>query len=285
MIRISMWRPFAATCTAVLCAALYACSSPDATGSSESASTDSELEIHFPKMYSAYDGQHEFKIPAVVTGVKKVKWSVSDPEVADIETQSDGSAMITVRTAGTVTIIAKAGSVRGEAPLTITESKDNEWEAGNQRYNNGTVLTRGPRDGGGGGDHDGGGGGGFKDKQLSCTNCHAGVGGDDSKDVEHTPMQTAGYSDAELVTIFTKGQKPSGVAQRVMMNKERWSKMHQWQMDEFAVKGLVVYLRSLEPKSQGPVDFGGRGPKGDGKPKGGSTSNDTSTKDAGGDPQ
>ena len=51
-------------------------------------------------MYSAYDGQHEFKIPAVVTGVKKVKWSLSDPEVADIETQSDGSAMITVRKAG-----------------------------------------------------------------------------------------------------------------------------------------------------------------------------------------
>ena len=41
--------------------------------------------------------------------------------------------------------------------------------------------------------------------------------------------------------------------------------MHQWQMDEFAVKGIVVYLRSLEPKSQGAVDFGGRGPKGDGK--------------------
>lgn len=262
MNRISM---LAATTTALLCAALYACSSPDSTGSSESASTDAELEIHFSQMYSAYDGQHEFKVPAVVTGVKKVKWSVSDPEVADIETQSDGSAMITVRKAGTVNIIAKAGPIRGEAPLTITESKDDEWEAGNQRYNNGTVLVRGPRDGGAG---EGGGGGGFKDKQLSCTNCHGGAGGDDSKDVEHTPMQTAGYSDAQLIAVFTKGQKPSGVPQRVMMNKERWSKMHQWQMDEFAVKGLVVYLRALEPKSQGPVDFGGRGPKGDGKPKG-----------------
>jgi len=279
MIRISMWRPLAATCTGVLCAALFACSSPEAAGSSESAQTDSELEIHFPQMYSAYDGQHEFKIPAVVTGVKKVKWSVSDPEVADIDVQSDGSAMITVRKAGSVKVIAKAGPIRGEAPLTITESKDNEWEAGNVRYNNGTVLTRGPRGDGGGG------GGGFKDKQLSCTNCHGGAGGDDSKDIEHTPMQTAGYSDTELVAIFTKGKKPEGVPQRVMMNRERWSKMHQWQMDEFAVKGLVVYLRALEPKSQGPVDFGGRGPKGDGKGKGSSSGSDTSTKDAGGDPQ
>ncbi|MDB4937702.1 MAG: hypothetical protein JWP87_4674 [Labilithrix sp.] len=278
MFRSSMWRPLAVACISVLGAATYACSAPgDGAASGDSASTEGELEIHFSQMYSAYDGQHDFKIPAVVTGVKKVKWSVSDPEIADIETQSDGSAMITVRKAGNVTIIAKAGSIKGEAPLTITDSKDNEWEAGNQRYNNGTVLTRGKGDGGGGG-----GGGGSKDKQLSCTNCHGGAGGDDSKDVEHTPMQTAGYSDAQLVTIFTKGQKPAGVPQRVMMNQSRWSKLHQWQMDEFAVKGLVVYLRSLEPKSQGPVDFGGRGPKGDGSGSGKGTGTATgSDSDAG----
>jgi hypothetical protein len=273
MFRFSMWRPMAVVCISVLGAATYACSAPGGgTGSGEANSTEGELEIHFPKMYSAYDGTHEFKVPAVVISSKKVHWSVSDPEIADIDTLSDGSAMITVRKAGNVTVIAKVGSVKGEAPLTIVESKDNEWEAGNQRYNNGTVLTRGKGKGkgeGGGGGADGGGGmGGFKDKQLSCTNCHGGAGGDETKDVEHTPMQTAGYSDAELVTIFTKGEKPAGVPQRVMMKKDRWSKMHQWQMDEFAVKGLVVYLRSLEPKSQGPVDFGGRGPKGDGKGKG-----------------
>jgi len=271
MIRFSMWRPLAATCISVLASALYACSGAgDGAGSSESASTDAELEIHFDTMYSAFDGQHDFKLPAVVTGVKKVKWSVSDPSIASIETQSDGSAMISVLKAGTVDIIAKAGSVSGKAPLTITESQDNEWEAGNQRYNNGTVLQRpakGDRDGGGGGGGDGGGGGFFKDKQLSCTNCHGAGADKGSGDVEHTPTQTAGYSDEELITIFTKGQKPAGVPQRVMMDKARWSKLHQWQMDEYAVKGIVVYLRSLEPKSQGDVDFGGRGPKGDHKPK------------------
>lgn len=264
MIRFSMWRPLAATCISVLASALYACSGAgDGSGSSESASTDSELEIHFDTMYSAFDGQHDFKLPAVVTGVKKVHWSVSDTSVASIETQSDGSAMISVLKAGTVDIIAKAGSVTGKAPLTITESKDNEWEAGNQRYNNGTVLQRpapGTRPDGGGG------GGGFKDKQLSCTNCHGAGADKGSGDVEHTPTQTAGYSDEQLITIFTKGQKPAGVPQRVMMDKARWNKLHQWQMDEYAVKGIVVYLRSLEPKSQGDVDFGGRGPKGDKKP-------------------
>lgn len=269
MIRFSMWRPLAATCISVLASALYACSGAgDGSGSSESASTDAELSIQFNTMYSAFDGQHDFKLPAVVTGVKKVKWSVSDPSIASIETQSDGSAMISVLKAGTVDIIAKAGSVVGKAPLTITESQDNEWEAGNQRYNNGTVLTR-PAPGT---KPDGGGGGGFKDKQLSCTNCHGAGADKGSGDIEHTPTQTAGYSDDELVTIFTKGKKPAGVPQRVMMDKARWNKLHQWQMDEYSVKGIVVYLRSLEPKSQGDVDFGGRGPKGDKKP---STGGDT----------
>jgi hypothetical protein len=276
MIRFSMWRPLAATCISVLASALYACSGAgDGSASSDSASTDAELSIQFATMYSAFDGMHDFKLPAVVTGVKKVKWSVSDPSIASIETQTDGSAMITVLAAGTVDIIAKAGSITGKAPLTITQSQDNEWEAGNQRYNNGTVLTRpmkgqGEGDGGGGGGYEGGGGGGgggYKDKQLSCTNCHGAGADKGSGDVEHTPTQTGGYSDDQLVTIFTKGQKPAGVPQRVMMNKAQWSKLHQWQMDEYAVKGIVVYLRSLEPKSQGDVDFGGRGPKGSNKPK------------------
>ncbi len=269
MFRSSMWRPLAVACISVLGAATYACSAPgDGSVNGESASTENDLEIQFPKMYSAFDGTHQFQVPAVVKSVKKVKWSVSDPEIADIETRSDGSAMITVRKAGTVTIIAKAGALKGEAPLEITASKDDEWNAGSERYNKGTVLTRGKRDGDGGGG-DGGGGGGWKDKQLSCTNCHANTSGAANKDIEHTPMQTAGYSDEELITIFTKGEKPAGIPQRVMMKKEAWSKLHRWEMDEFAVKGLVVYLRALEPKSQGDVDFGGRGPKGDGKGGGG----------------
>lgn len=298
MIRLPMWRPLAATCLSILGAALYACSAPPASSSSsESASTEGEaLEIQFPKMYSTFDPDHEAKVPAIVSGVSKVKWSVSDPEIADIETQADGSAMITVRKAGTVTIKAKAGSLTGEAPLTITEAKDGEWEAGNQRYNNGVVLKRGNRPDGGW--EAGGGNGGAPDperQQASCTNCHSGAsGGDDSRDVEHTPMQTAGYTDAELITIFTKGKKPAGVEQRIM-SADRWSRIHQWSMDEFAVKGLVVYLRTLEPKTQGTVDFGGRGPKGKGKGKGkgdgsgGGSGTGTSTgsesDDAGAEPQ
>lgn len=251
--------------SAPLLAALAACSSgADAGGVAENGvSGAQDLEIHFPKMYSAFAPGHEFKIPVAVEGVKSVKWSVSDPEVADIEKQPDGSAMITVRKAGTVDVVAKAGSLEGTAQLVVTPATADEWEAGNQRYNNGIVLKRGEgrRDGGAPPSDD------PSRKQAACTNCHGGAAGaGESNDVEHTPMQTAGYSDRELVDIFTKGTKPAGVPQRVMMSKERWKRIHQWSMDENAVKGLVVYLRSLEPKSQGDVDFGGWG---HGKGKGG----------------
>jgi hypothetical protein len=263
MIRFSMWRPCAATCLSILGVSLWACSAAeDSTRSSESANTEGEgLEIQFPKMYSAFVPGHEAKVPAIVEGVRKVRWSSSDPDIVDIETESDGSAMITIRKAGTVTIKAKAGSLTGEAPLVISEATDAEWEAGNARYNNGKVMQRGgSRDGGGGGRGDGGVSAEFQ--QQSCTSCHS-TGSGEGKDVEHTPMQTAGYSDEQLITIFTKGEKPAGVEQRVM-SKERWSRIHKWTMDEFAVKGVVVYLRTLEPRTQGVVDFGGRGKGGGG---------------------
>ncbi|HSO39411.1 MAG TPA: hypothetical protein VLT33_43085 [Labilithrix sp.] len=282
MIRFSMWRRLAVAGISILGLSTYACSAP-APASDANASGDSEsgLKIYFPTMYSAYDGTHEFKVPALINGVTKVKWSASDPEMVDIEASNDGTAMITVRKAGTVTINAKAGSLTGSAELTITEAKDGEWEAGNQRYNNGVVLQR-PKRGAEGGAPDGG--ISAEAKQASCTNCHGTGGSDDSHDVEHTPMQTGGFTDQELITIFTKGQKPAGVAQRIM-DKTRWSKIHQWSMDEYAVKGIVVYLRSLEPKSQGAVDFGGGRGKGKGKGDGsGGGSSGSSGTPSGGDP-
>jgi hypothetical protein len=256
MIFSSMWRRYAATCLSILGVSLWACAAPDPARSSDSDLTDGEaLEIQFPKMYSAFVPGHEAKIPAMVEGVSKVKWTSSDPETADVETESDGSAMITIRKAGTVTIKAKAGSLTGEAPLEITEAQDGEWEAGNARYNNGKVLKRG---GGGGGGGRGDGGISPEFQQAACTSCH-GTGSGEGRDVEHTPMQTGGYSDEQL----TKGEKPAGVEQR-LMSKERWQRIHKWTMDEFAVKGLVIYLRTLEPKTQGVVDFGGRGKGGGG---------------------
>lgn len=243
-------------------AGLVACSAETATADSN---LEEGLEILFPEMHSAFDGEHSFKIPAKVDGVKKVTWSAEDPDMVDLDKQSDGSVIITVRKAGKTNIIAKAGGLKGVAPLEVTEASAEDWKNGNERYNNGVTWKRGEGSRG-----DGGAGGGRRgppDPTLACTNCHA-AGKQDP--VQHTPMQTAGFTDDELKEIFTKGKKPDGVEQRIM-KAERWAKIHQWKMEPEEEKGIIVYLRSLEPAKQGPTDFGG-GRRGGGKRGGESTS-------------
>jgi hypothetical protein len=73
-------------------------------------------------------------------------------------------------------------------------------------------------DGGGGG---GGGGGGLRttdggsfyerDGGTACTNCHGPTATNGPyRDVSHTPEQTGGFSDQELIGIFTGGMIPDG---------------------------------------------------------------------------
>ncbi len=252
-------------------AGLVACSAETATSDSN---LEEGLEILFPEMHSAFDGEHSFKIPAKVDGVKKVTWSAEDPDMVDLDKQSDGSVIITVRKAGKTKIIAKAGGLKGEAPLEVTEASPEDWKNGNERYNNGVTWKRGE----GGSRGDGGAGGGRRgppDPTLACTNCHA-AGKQDP--VQHTPMQTAGFTDDEIIEIFTKGKKPDGVEQRIM-KADRWAKIHQWKMEPEEQKGLVVYLRSLEPKKQGTTDFGGG--RGGGRRPGGEGSSSSSSSSGG----
>lgn len=246
-IRVAMWISIAlATCAGT---AVTACSSQSANSLTE----EDGIEIQFPKMYTAItDGQRKFQVPAIVNGVKSVKWSASPTGMVDLESGSDGqSVTIIPRKAGKVSIIAKSGSLKGTADLEIVQSTEEEWGYGNDRYNNGVTLKRPERP-------DGGAEGGKPTRQpadssLACTNCHA----NGKQDVEHTPMQTAGYTDDELVAIFTQGEKPEGAEMRVMKNKAQWSAMHKWTMETEETRGIVVYLRALEPKSQGDIDFGG----------------------------
>jgi hypothetical protein len=225
-----------------MAAGATACSAEDGTISTDDA-VGAGLEIHFPVAYSAFDGTHTFKVPATVTGVKGVKWSASDPSMVDLEPNSNGTdVMITTKKAGAVDIIAKSGGLSGSARLTITQFPAQMWEDGNDRYNNGIVWER-KKDGKRGG----------QAKTIACTTCHGKTDG--NGDIEHTPTQTAGYTDADLITIFTQGKKPPGVEQRIMPF-DRWNKLHQWQMTDNERNGLVVYLRALTPKAQGVVDFG-----------------------------
>jgi len=265
--------------------------------------------ISFAPMYSAFipGSQHTFQIPSVTDDGSPAQWSVSDPSQAQLAPQTFDNlpgVMITVQglgTAGKLTVFAtKADGTCGAADLDITNATEDDWQIGNSRYNDGVALHLGPPagfDGGGfGGGFEGGrpeggmgprtsdGGSFFEvDGGTACTNCHGPTATNGPyKDVSHTPEQTGGFSDDQLVQIITAGNVPDGgyfdpavidsrcddggtCADRAY---ERWHSFHQWtdiQPDQY--KGIVVYLRSLQPASQaGTANFGGRRDGGGGRP-------------------
>ena len=157
-------------------------------------------------MYSAYDGVHTFQIPAVVNGLDptqvQIDWSASDPSMVALQLDpTTGGVMITTQKAGTVTIFAQAGSLCGSSPLTITAATPADWTDGSNRYNSGTIITkigqtRVRSDAG---------------VQAECTSCHGDTAATGPyKTVQHTPEQTGGFSDADLINIFQNGMVPTG---------------------------------------------------------------------------
>jgi hypothetical protein len=240
-----------------------------------------QLKILFTPMFSAFDGKHIFQVPVVVNNIdpSAITFGASDPSMVDIGPvdPTTGIAVLTVRKAGKVDILASAGGLCGTSPLTITETTAENWEAGNARYNNGIVLQPG-RPGGGG---DGGAIDGPSRREIACTNCH----GDTAtmgpfRTVSHTPEQTGGLSDAELEGIFRRGMVPAGKESyfdfaELNLTVQQWSGIHRWEMSDEEAKGIITYLRSLTPAPQKGTrgsfgggfmrpDGGGRGPRGDG---------------------
>jgi hypothetical protein len=153
------------------------------------------------------------------------------------------NAMVTTMGAGDVTIFAQSGSQCGSAPLHISAVTDDDWNIGNERYNNGTLLMRVSTgrlarvDGG---------------SQAACTNCHGMTATNSSfTTVEHTPLQTGGFTDSELVGIFTMAMvPPGGYFDPTIVRQSQWAQFHQWSMSADQAKGIVVYLRSLTPAPQ-----------------------------------
>jgi hypothetical protein len=201
------------------------------------------IRVVYSELYSAYEPTKTYKVPVMVPGVFDVRWSVSDGAVAEIEQYEDdplssgSEAMVIAKGPGTVKVLASVGGITGEATLVVSGSSPTLWEVGRRRYQEGPRIRND-----------------IPDKTAACTNCH-GPGG---RDVEHTPAQIGGYSDQQLINIFTLGMKPPGAKFRIL-SPEQWTPIHQWQMTEEEKNGVVVYLRSLEPTSQGTSDFGGRG--------------------------
>jgi hypothetical protein len=221
-----------------------------------------QIDILFSPMYSAYDGVHPFKIPAVVNSINAgaVVWSAEDPSLVDMAPDAaTGGVMITTRKAGSTKIIATAGGLCGVAALTIAQASPDDWMVGSARYNDGVLLDptqlRNRRTDAG-----------PAERLFACTNCHGDTATNGAfKTVSHTPTQTGGFSDAELIEIFMHGTVPTGgYFDEMIISYRTWQGFHHWDMTPEQAKGVVVYLRSLTPQSQMGMrgDFGGQ--RGDG---------------------
>jgi hypothetical protein len=251
---------------AAVAGGLAACSSTSASSgmvSGPASCANNELPVAFSPMYSAYDGIHEFEIPAIVTGVSSgVTWSASDNTLVQLAPDKmTGGVLIVIQGAGMVTIVATAGGKCGSSYLTIRQAASGEWDIGNARYNNGKAL-----------EFDGGDAAGIKsDGGTACTNCHGPTATTNIfRDIAHTPEQTGGFTDQELIDIVVNGNVPGWAADGGMSPEAGyfdptivpysvWHTFHRWSDITASEQiGMVTYLRSLTPTTQtGSANFGG----------------------------
>jgi hypothetical protein len=247
-------------------------------GGSGATSCTTALSITFSPMYSAYDGTHMFQIPAVVNANSNVNWTASDMTAVGFQPNADLSVggyngvTITVlkAAASPVTVTAQSGTQCGSSVLNITAAMPSDWDIGNARYNNGQSLhlpTFGGAEGGMPPMVQVDGGSFFETPGTpppACTNCHGPTATDKLfKDVAHTPEQTGGFSDSDLLNIILNGEVPDGgYFNPNIVSPSMWHSFHQWtDITADQQKGIIVYLRSIPPASEsGSVNLGGFGP-------------------------
>jgi hypothetical protein len=256
-----------------------------AGGADDNCAHPDTLNIEFNPMYSASipGSTHTFRVPAIVTNASgaNVTWttSTSDTNVQHQHDDKTGGEMFTILQPGNFTIFANiAGQDCGKAPLNVTSATEADWMAGNDRYNSGNALFNpfAMRGMGDGGPPMGPPPGGFMTPAPgtpsilegpdggaapACTNCHGPTAtGGVFQGIEHTPEQTAGFSDQELTDIIVNGIIPDGgYYDSTIIPYRFWTFFHRWtDMTPQQQKGIIVYLRSLEPTPQsGKFDFGG----------------------------
>jgi hypothetical protein len=218
-----------------------------ASNASDTKPVGTDLTVAFNPMYSGYDGMRTFKLPAIVPGLTGVQWSSSDSSYVSLENDpTTGGVTITTKKAGSVKIIARSGSQSGSADLTINAYNSADCDAGEARYNNmkgidgGSLISALNAN---------------TPKDVSCHSCHG--EGAQFLSVQHTPQQTAGWTDDDIANIITKGFKPDGSVLVTMVPPQIYQMFHKWQVTDQEKIGIVCYLRSLEPKTQGMLDFQG----------------------------
>lgn len=224
-----------------LCLAQTACGSdsdgPDPSsadsgpgGADGSADAASEEEDHYlmPAVaHTGFDGTNVYQVP-VYTTVEDAQFAVGDDSVATIEpvelspeledvlgTFGKSWAMITTQQAGTTAVFATAGAVELEATLVVAAYDAGDNAVGEQRYHDPADANTTDR--------------------IACVSCHGGPDG-----VDHTPLATAYFTDADILGIVQDGMYPEG--------GEVNAGNHMWNFTEAEAAGIVPYLRSLEPR-------------------------------------
>jgi hypothetical protein len=257
---------FAAIGIGGLAATMAACSSNTAASNTmaggppnQSVCTDPGLFVAFNPMYSAFipptgGNNHTFQVPAIVVGsTGKVTWSADSSMVQLAPGDHPNGVMIQTLQAGDVTINLQSDDGKcGSAQLHISSFTESDWQIGNDRYNNYQRLPTSSVDGGSPYEQGG--------SAPACNSCH-GVTAVNSifVDVAHTPEQTGGFSDEDLINIVVNGIVPDGgYFDRTIVPYAGWQYFHRWSdIGPDKQKGIVAYLRSLTPSPQkGSVNFG-----------------------------
>lgn len=271
-------------CAAVLvaCGALAGCSAE----TEEEPVIANALKLSFSPMYSAFDGVRDYQLPVTLEAaaydpkgtdpvdLDSVRWTVDKKFATQQEyPELPAGVLLTTKSAGKTIVTAEGRSksgrrLQGTAVLNISKADPAEWELGEARYNDQVPLM--PSDPA---EQEALANMGLVpiNRDASCANCHNsnGNGGGlvspelGGVSIEHTPQQTAGYTDEDLIRIFTMGAKPMGAKLHspIFMGipefyAEMYYKMlHTWNIAPEVERGIVYKLRSLTPKTQEEIDF------------------------------
>lgn len=173
------------------------------------------------RQYSGFDGVHDFKVPVALRGGgADLQLTADDPSAATVArvtpvTPKEGAKtdyfMVTTKKAGLLSLTATSGTQKATVRISVAAYEPARWEAGEARYKNGAGSN------------------------AACTTCH--VAG---KALDHSPTALAAVTDGDVAKIMTLGEKPGP--------KKITEVDHRWTMDDDERRGLIVYLRGLDPR-------------------------------------
>jgi hypothetical protein len=207
--------------------------------------------------FSSFVPNHESVVPIQIKDTTLrgmgAKFTSSDTSIATVVDTADG-ATVTIKKDGKVTIKATLNGMSGSTTVTSKAFTEAQWTTGQGRFSK-TDLAIVPKDPTDPVTLLALANGGMLNKTGACTTCHTSQA--KTLKIENGPLQTAGYSDDELVTIFTMGKKPDTARTQSMIPAFAWGMFHSWTVTDEEKQGLLAFIRTQTPKpTPNPIDYG-----------------------------